>query len=151
MKSDLTYFFGMKALQTHSTHSFTLLFDSIQKTRSYSSAQFFYSTLYFSENMRRVFKLDQYIKTKRPVFYMDCATLYKFWVMLTIYLNWISVLSTHTNFKVMSYVWIASNKYLFLEVCLLIGTRLVQRLLIGTRFLIGTKEYIAAPATRNWP
>ena len=82
---------------------------------------------------------------------MDCATLYKFWVMLTIYLNWISVLSTHTNFEVMSYVWIASNKYLFLEVCLLIGTRLVQRLLIGTRFLIGTKEYIAAPATRNWP
>ena len=33
---------------------------------------------------------------------MDCATLYKFWVMLTIYLNWISVLSTHTNFGVVS-------------------------------------------------
>ena len=30
-----------------------------------------------------LYQLDQYIQQKRPVFYMDCAALNEFWIMLT--------------------------------------------------------------------
>ena len=60
--------------------------------------------------------MDKFIQQKRPVFYMDCAAFCMNSVLGHAHLftggmlfNWNSMLSTHTDFGVMSSNWIVST------------------------------------------